>query len=183
MVCLHRLLRHWNCLSLMASLFNSFNITNQYKKRKTKTLFSVQVQIIHIEEYKHSTVIRTIDSAKMINTCPDCYRKECACLAARCSKADKQARLVERKVCLFRCWQLERGRVADICPKADSPTPQPRGPTLPRHPPPNKQGVRRAFINRVVVGGGATCRNISNSHLQICHQWSDQHYLDCFRYN
>ena len=33
------------------------------------------------------------------------------------SKANKQARLVERKVLYFRCQQLWE-RVADICPKA-----------------------------------------------------------------
>ena len=40
-------------------------------------------------------------------------------------------------------------------------------------------------IYRVVVGG-ATCRNntvISNSYLQIGHQWSDQDHLDSFRYS
>ena len=52
-------------------------------------------------------------------------------LAAPQSKANKQARLVERKVWIyFRCWQLEGGgglgMVADFCPQADSPTPYPQ---------------------------------------------------------
>ena len=44
-------------------------------------------------------------------------------LAACCSKANKQARLVERKVCFISDVDNWRGRVADVCPKADSPTP------------------------------------------------------------
>ena len=47
----------------------------------------------------------------------------------------------------FRCWQLE-GRVADICPKVNSPLRPPPPPTL------DKQGVR-AFIDRMGGGGGA----------------------------
>ena len=59
-------------------------------------------------------------------------------LAAHCSKASKQARLVEGtqgSLLCFRCWQPGRGRVVDICPKADSTAP-------------NKQGVS-VFIDRV----------------------------------
>ena len=44
--------------------------------------------------------------------------------AACCSKASKQARLVERKVCLILdAGNWEWGRVADICPTADCPPP------------------------------------------------------------
>ena len=61
-------------------------------------------------------------------------------------KASKQARLVERKVCFTSdAGNWGRGRVVDVCPKADSPT--------------DKQGMR-AFTDRSVcrgwgwVGGG-----------------------------
>ena len=73
-------------------------------------------------------------------------------LAAHRSKASKQARLVERKVCYISSASNWWGRVANICPKADSPH--------------DKQGVR-ASIDRVE---GVTCRNsivISNRHLQL----------------
>lgn len=43
--------------------------------------------------------------------------------AAHCSKANKQARLVERKVWFISGAGNCGGRVADICPKADSPHP------------------------------------------------------------
>ena len=60
-------------------------------------------------------------------------------LAARCSKANKQDRLVERKVCCI----LDAGNckewMVDVCPKAVPTT--------------NKQG-RRAFIDGVGVGIG-----------------------------
>ena len=54
--------------------------------------------------------------------------------------------------------------MVDIDPKANSTPPQ--------------KGMR-AFIDR---GRGATGGNstvLSNSHLQIGHQWSEQHQLDC----
>ena len=40
-------------------------------------------------------------------------------------------------------------------------------------------------INRVRGGGlhAETAQSSLNSHLQIGHQWSDQHHLDCFRYS
>ena len=49
------------------------------------------------------------------------YQKSvCDLLAARCSKANKQPRLVERKVCFISdAGNWGQGRV-DICPKADS---------------------------------------------------------------
>ena len=80
-------------------------------------------------------------------------------LAAYRSEASKQARLVERKVCFISdAGSWGRGRVVDVCPKADSPT--------------DKQGMR-TFTDRSVCvcvwGGVFTCRNstaISNSHLQ-----------------
>ena len=61
-------------------------------------------------------------------------------MAAGCSKAKRQARLVEGKVCFISDadswvgsgWQ----RVVDICPEADSPSPSS-----------DKQGVR-AFADR-----------------------------------
>ena len=52
------------------------------------------------------------------------YRKSvCDHLAARCSKANKQPRLVERKVCFISdAGNWGQGR-ADVCPKADSQLP------------------------------------------------------------
>ena len=44
-------------------------------------------------------------------------------LAAGHSKANKQARLVESKVCFTSDAGYLVGRMAYICPKADSPTP------------------------------------------------------------
>ena len=52
----------------------------------------------------------------------------------------------------------------------------------PTPPQPDNQGVK-VFIDRV---GGITGRKstvISNSHLQIGHQWSDQHHLGGCRYS
>ena len=49
-------------------------------------------------------------------------------------------------------------------------------------PPPREWG--ESFYRQ--RGAVAICRNstvISNSHLQIGHQWSDQHHLDCFQYH
>ena len=66
--------------------------------------------------------------------------------AAHRSKANKQARLVERTVCFISDagnWGLGKGKVVDICPKADCPPATA----------PNKQGVR-AFIDRVGHGDG-----------------------------
>ena len=73
-------------------------------------------------------------------------------LTAHCSKANKLARLVERKVCFISGANNWWGRVVDICRKADSPHDKPRV---------------RASIDRVE---GVACRNstvISNSHLQL----------------
>lgn len=58
-----------------------------------------------------------------------------------------------------------RGRVVDICPKVDSPTP-------------GKQGVR-AFIDRVGSWLHVETHSHLNSHLQIGHQWPDWHHLGC----
>ena len=47
--------------------------------------------------------------------------------------------------------------------------------------PPQKAGGESFYRQS---GGEGTCRNstvVSNNHLQIGHQWSDQHHLDCFR--
>ena len=92
-------------------------------------------------------------------------------LAACRPKANKQARLVERKVCFIsdasNCW----GRVVDTCPKADPHS------TL-------ATSGARAFIER--SRGSATCRNStvsSDSHPQIGHQCSEQRHLGCFRYS
>ena len=62
-----------------------------------------------------------------------------------------------------------RGWREDICPKADSPRP----------PATMKLGGKSFYKQRE----GATGRNStvsSDSHLEIGHQWSDRHLLDCF---
>ena len=91
--------------------------------------------------------------------------------SAGCSKVNKQARLVERKVCFISDAGSWGPRVVNIYPKADSL-------------PPTGNLWARAFIDRSKEG--ATYRNSrvsSDSHLQIGHRWSDQHHLDCFRYS
>ena len=89
--------------------------------------------------------------------------------AAHCSKANKEARLVERKVCfILDAGNWAAGRV-DGCPKADSPHP--------------RQSVGKSFYRQ---REGPTCRNnavSSDSHLEIGHRLSDQRHLDCFRYS
>ena len=51
--------------------------------------------------------------------------KEYVGLAAHCSKANKQARLVDRKVCFILDASSLGSGVLDLCPKADSsPSPQ-----------------------------------------------------------
>ena len=67
--------------------------------------------------------------------------------------------------------------MVDVCSKADCLTASP-------DPQPSPHREVRAFIDR--SGRGATCRNstvISNSRLQIGHQWSDQHHLGCFKFS
>ena len=95
-----------------------------------------------------------------------CYWKRCVGLAARRSKAKKQARLAERKVSdagtLGEGWWTSVQRL-----------------TLPY---PDNQGMR-AFIDRLGEGLHADTTQSSLSHLQICHQCSDQHHLGCFRYS
>ena len=86
------------------------------------------------------------------------------------SKASKQARLVERKVCFISDagnWRREGG--GRLLSKANSPTP-------------DKAAGENVYKQR--WGSGGTPRRnstvISHSHLQIGHQWSDQHDLDHF---
>ena len=82
-------------------------------------------------------------------------------------KANNQARLVERKVCLISDSGNWAVRVADTDPEPD--------------PPPLETNGARALIDR--SDRGAICRNStvsSDSHLQFGHQWSDQCHLDCF---
>ena len=90
------------------------------------------------------------------------------CLAARHSKANKQARLEERKICFISDAGNWRGGWQ---PSVQRPTP-----------PSDKQAVR-AFTEKVGEGG-TTCTKsavIPNSPLQVGHQWSDQHHLGCSR--
>ena len=90
--------------------------------------------------------------------------------AAQCSKANKGARLVERKVCFILDASNWGGwRRADSCPKAISPPP--------------RQSVGKSFYR---WREGAAWRNStvsSDSHLEIGHAviwWSDQRHLDWF---
>ena len=64
--------------------------------------------------------------------CPYYFKKEntdsvtervCVGPAACCAKANKQARLVERKVCFISDAATGWGKVANICSKADSSPP------------------------------------------------------------
>ena len=90
--------------------------------------------------------------------------KSGAQLAACLSKANKEARLVEMKICFILDASNSAGEgEADTCSNADLP--------------PDNQGAR-AFID-----GGRNSTVSSDSLLEIGHQWSDQHRLDCFRYN
>ena len=93
-------------------------------------------------------------------------------LAACHSRANKQARLVERKVCFIsdigNCGWVGRGRL-DIRPKVNSPTLATSG--------------ARAFYRQKQEDTGRNSTVISESHLQIGLWWSDQHHLDCFRHS
>ena len=88
------------------------------------------------------------------------------------SKANKEARLVERKV----CFNLEAGNWggevrAEFCPKAD---------TLPN---PTLTIGGKSFYRR---REGAPCRTSTGSsdrHLETGHRWSDQRPLDGFQYS
>ena len=85
--------------------------------------------------------------------------KICAGFGERSSKANKQARLVEREICfiLDACDGRGGGGMADICSKADSPTPlQPR----PHSTNALATSRTRAFIDR---SEGATCRKTAQS--------------------
>ena len=100
-----------------------------------------------------------------------CYQKLCVGSVCPPLKANKQAKLVERKVCLFQMSETGGERVTDDSPKADSPHTG------------NQWGK---MFYREKWRGATTCRNstvISDSHFQTGHQWSDQHHLGCFRYS
>ena len=74
-------------------------------------------------------------------------------LLTYCSKASKQARLVERKVCFTSdASNWGRGRVVDVCPKADSPT--------------DKQGMR-AFTDRSVCRGWGGAVYMQKQHSNL----------------
>ena len=49
-----------------------------------------------------------------------------------------------------------------------------------RHPSLDEQEER---LLQADCGGGVLHAVLSNSHLQIGYQWSDQHHLECFRYS
>ena len=74
-------------------------------------------------------------------------------LAAHRSEADKQARLVKRKMCLISdagSWVGWVGALAHICPKAESPPP----------PPTDKHCVKSFYRQKVGEGGGWVGLNI-----------------------
>ena len=74
-------------------------------------------------------------------------------LLTYCSKASKQVRLVERKVCFTSdASNWGRGRVVDVCPKADSPT--------------DKQGMR-AFTDRSVCRGWGGAVYMQKQHSNL----------------
>ena len=78
---------------------------------------------------------------------------------ARCSKGNKEANLVEKKVCFI----LDVSIVQRL--------------TLPAY-----SQEARAFIDRgrqLHAKAAVT----SDSHLEIGHWWSDQHHSDCFKYS
>ena len=92
-------------------------------------------------------------------------------LAACHSKALKEARLVERKVCFILDASNPRVGVGGRTPV--------QRPTAP----PRWQPVGKSFYRQ---REGATGRNStvsSDRHLEIGHRWSDQRHLDCFKYN
>ena len=92
---------------------------------------------------------------------------ECGALAAHRSKANKGAKLVERKV----CYILESGHLAG-------------GQTLvQRLTSPDWQSVGKSFYR---LREEATCRHStvsSDHHLKTGCQYSAQSHLDCFRYS
>ena len=109
-----------------------------------------------------------LGQAILRRTLNKCYRNRKWGLAARQSKANKECRLVERKVCFIldsgnRWWG---GR---------TPVQRPTPPSA------DNQGAR-AFIDRR-RGPHAETIVSSDRHLEIGHRWSDQHHLDCFRYS
>ena len=97
---------------------------------------------------------------------------------ACCLKAIKETRLLERKVHFIFDTGTWCGSREWYVPVQGLPLPTP--PYLNPHPTDN-QGVG-AFIDR---GRGLHAERAvsSDSHLEINHQWSDQHHLDCFRYS
>ena len=80
------------------------------------------------------------------------------------SKSNKEARLVEKKVCSISKAGNQRGR-ADSCPKPDFPHWQPAG--------------KSSFRQR--QGKGSMQKQ--QSHLGIGHQWSGKCHLHCFKYS
>ena len=80
-------------------------------------------------------------------------------LAARSSIVNKQARLLERKVCFISLPATEGGRVADICLKAGGES-----------------------IYRAGWGVAATCRNstVISQSSSTGHEWPNEHHLGCF---
>ena len=98
---------------------------------------------------------------KRLSLSLQCYRKSVGSPAAHRLRGNKQARLVERKVCFISDACNCGGRVVDIYPKAASPYPCNQW---------DKSFYRHKW------GWGTTCRNstvISDSHLQVGHRWSD----------
>ena len=114
---------------------------------------------------------KELDTTKRLSLSLQCYRKSVQSPAAHRLRGNKQARLVESKVFFISDACNCGGRVVDIHPQVGSPYPC------------NQWG--KSFY-RHKQGWGTTCRNsivISDSHLQIGHQWFDQRHVGCFRYS
>ena len=92
--------------------------------------------------------------------------------AAHHSKTKKRDKLVERKVC-FLGWMLTTGIVGWTTVQGEIPSP----PGLLTC---QWQSMGKSFYR---WREGAPCRNTSEGHLEIGHQWSEKHHLDCFRYS
>ena len=89
--------------------------------------------------------------------------------ASRHSKANKEARLVERKVC-FILQAGSRGGGQGRRTSVQRPTPTT-----------DNQGARAFTDSFYSTGRNST--GSSNSHHELGHRWSDQRHLDCFRYS
>ena len=114
-----------------------------------------------------AAVTRTPCASTRNSKCHCCYRKWGP--APHCSKANKEARLAERKVCfILEASNGGRGR-ADSCPKA-------------HWPPTDSQGAR-AFTDGGRGLRAETAQSALTLILKLVLRCSHQRHLDCFRYS